>query len=122
MGLSQLLAKNAAEIRFRRRRPMMGDGPYRRMLCTNDLKLLQSVSGKIALNYRRPTGYPPYNPTAYNLLCVWDIFMQDFRMVPVDATEVISVIPTTPADEFWRYFNEKLSHMSAAEKLSFMRD
>lgn len=119
-GLSQLLKSNAAEVRFRRRRP--GPTPFRRMLCTNDLSLLQSIPGKIALNYRRPTGFPPYNPTQYNLLCVWDIFMQDFRMVPVDATDVVSVLPTNPPDQFWQYFNEQLSQMSAFEKLSFMHD
>ena len=119
-GLSSLLKSNAAEIRFRRRRA--GPGPFRRMLCTNDLKLLMSISGKVALNYRRPTGYPPYNPNHYNLLCVWDIFMQDFRMVPVDAVEVISVIPTSPPDEFWNYFNERLSKMNAFEKMSFMQN
>lgn len=119
-GLSALLKSNAAEVRFRRRR--QGPGPFRRMLCTNDLKLLMSIPGKLALNYRRPTGLPPYNPTAYNLLCVWDIFMQDFRMIPVDAVDVISVIPTTPPDAFWNYFNEKLATMSAVEKMSFMQD
>jgi len=119
-GLSALLKTNAAEIRFRRRRP--GPTPFRRMLCTNDLQLLQSMPGKLALNYRRPTGLPPYNPTQYNLLCVWDIFMQDFRMVPVDAAEVIAVLPTNPPDQFWNYFNEKLSTMSAMEKVSFMHD
>jgi len=119
-GLSSLLTSNAAEIRFRRRRP--GPTPFRRMLCTNDLKLLQGISGKIALNYRRPTNYPAYNPTQYNLLCVWDIFMQDFRMIPVDAVEVVSVLPTSPPDQFWMYFNERLSKMSAFEKISFMTD
>lgn len=119
-GLSSLLKSNAAELRFRRRRA--GPTPFRRMLATNDLKLLMSIPGKLALNYRRPTGLPPYNPTQYNLLCVWDIFMQDFRMVPVDAVDVISVLPTTPADEFWNYFNERLATMNAFEKMSFMRD
>jgi hypothetical protein len=119
-GLSSLLKSNAAELRFRRRRP--GPGPFRRMLATNDLKLLQSIPGKLALNYRRPTGHPPYNPTQYNLLCVWDIFMQDFRMVPVDAVDVISVLPTTPPEQFWQYFNDKLSRMSATEKMSFMQN
>lgn len=119
-GLSALLKANAAEIRFKRRRP--GTGMFRRMLCTNDLRLLQSLPGKTALNYRRPTGYPPYNPTQYNLLCVWDLFMQDFRMVPVDAVEVVSVVPTNPPDQFWMYFNERLSKMNSFEKVSFMQN
>jgi len=118
-GLSSLLKVNAGELLFRRRRS--GPGPFRRMLATNDLLLLNSISGKIALNYRKPTAYPPYNPTAYNLLCVWDILMQDFRMVPVDAVEVISVIPTKPPEAFWEYFNNKLSKMSAIEKMAFMQ-
>jgi hypothetical protein len=119
-GLSNLLQGHVAEVRFRRRTP--GTSMFRRMLCTNDLKLLLSVSGKVALNYRRPTQYPAYNPTAYNLLCVWDIFMQDFRMIPVDAVDVISIIPTNPPDNFWNYFNEKLARMTTAEKLSFMQN
>lgn len=119
-GLSSLLKSNAAELRFRRR--TRGPTPFRRMLATNDLNLLMSMPGKIALNYRRPTGMPIYNPTQYNLLCVWDIFMQDFRMVPVDATDVVSVLPTTPPEQFWEYFNMQLSKMNAFEKLSFMHD
>ena len=119
-GLSTLLKSHVAEIRFRRRIPTTG--LFRRMLCTNDLKLLLSISGKVALNYRKPTHLPPYNPTQHNLLIVWDLFMQDFRAVPVDAVEVISIIPTTPPDEFWKYFNEKLVNMSAKDKMSFMQN
>jgi hypothetical protein len=41
-------------------------------------------------------------------------------MVPVESTEVISVIPLNPEDKFWTYFNGILNNMSAEQKAAFM--
>lgn len=119
-ALTALLSKNAAEIKFIRRRPHAGDLPTRRMLATNDTILLNSSAGRTALNFRPATGNLQFNPTTRNLVLTWDIMMQDYRLVPADSVEVVSVIPTTPPEKFWEYFSEVLSKMTPGEKTRFM--
>jgi hypothetical protein len=46
--------------------------------------------------------------------------MQDYRLVPAESVDVVSVIPTTPPEEFWKYFSEVLSRMSGTDKEQFM--
>ncbi len=112
------MGENVAEVKFQRRTPKPGYPNERRMLCTNNIPLLNSAKGKYALNYKAPTEGPKYNPTSKNLLVVWDIFMQGYRTVNLDSCELISTIPAD--DNFWEYFSEKLSNMSAQDKLLFM--
>jgi hypothetical protein len=90
------------------------------MFATNDGLLLNSAAGKTALNFRVPTGRLKFNPLQKNLVVTWDIFMQDYRLVPAESVEVVSVVPTTPPDEFWKYFSDVLSKMTATDKQLFM--
>lgn len=116
-----LLQTNAAELRFHRRIVKSGFGDYRRMLCTNDPRLLLSTPGKEVLNYIRPTGSLKYDPAAKNLVVTWDIFLQDYRMINCNDVEVIAVIKTSPdPGPFWKYFYERLVHMSSDQKARFM--
>jgi hypothetical protein len=116
-----LLQTNAAELRFLRRIEKPGFNDYRRMLCTNDKKLLLSVPGKRILHYTPPTSSLKYDPTAKNLVVAWDIFMQNFRMINCNDVEVIAVIKTSPDPQsFWKYFYERLANMSAKQKAGFM--
>jgi len=117
--LEQILNTHAVELRFNRRRPLPGD-PIRRMLATNDTNLLNSTPGRLALNFHGAPGRLKFSPEQKGLVMTWDIFMQDFRLIPAEAVEVISVIKTTPPDEFWDYFNKVLSKMSSAQKVDFM--
>lgn len=119
-ALATLLSKNAVELKFLRRRPMRGDLPTRRMLCTNDLTMLHSAQGRVALNYRSAPSSLKFNPKQKGLVLTWDIFMQDYRLIPSESVDVVSVIPTTPPDEWWKYFSQVLSKMNASEKMSFM--
>ena len=119
-ALTKLLEKNAVELRFLRRRPIAGSPPTRRMLATNDGMLLNSAAGKTALNFRPASGRLKFNPTQKGLVLTWDIFMQDYRLVPAESVDVVSVIPTTPPEEFWKYFSEVLSRMSSTDKELFM--
>ena len=119
-ALTALLNKNAVELRFLRRRPIAGSPPTRRMLATNDTILLNSTEGRVALNFKPASGRLKFNPQQKGLVLTWDIFMQDYRLVPSESVEVVSVIPTTPPDEFWKYFSEVLSKMSATDKQQFM--
>lgn len=119
-ALTALLNKNAVELRFLRRRPIMGAPATRRMLATNDATLLNSSEGRVALNFRPATGTLKFNPQQRGLVLTWDIFMQDYRLVPAESVEIVSVIPTTPPEEFWKYFSEVLSRMSTTDKQQFM--
>lgn len=119
-GLLTLLQNNVIELRFRRRRPKPGWNSYRRMLCTNDFQLLNSVPGKIALHFKPPTGPPPYPWRIKNLVCTWDLFWQEWRMVSVETHDVVTVIPTKPPEQFWSYFNIYLESMSPSDKVAFM--
>lgn len=120
-ALSTLLRANAVELRFLRRIKKQGHKDYRRMLCTNDIGLLQSAPGKITFHYTPPTQSLKYDPRSKNLINTFDIFMQNWRMINCDDVDVIAVIKTYPdPSEFWKYFHEKLSQMSAAHKARFM--
>ena len=117
-SLKSTLRSNVCEILFARRRPRAGRSPSRKMLCTLDQSILNSVNGRITLNYKPPGGAPKYNPESKNLLLVWDIIMQSWRMVSMDSCEIIKTIPGN--DEFWKYFNENILTMTGAEKLNYM--
>jgi hypothetical protein len=119
-SLAALMSRNAVEIKFLRRRPITGEPAFRRMFATNDLLLLNSAAGRTALNFRPASGRLDFNPAQKGLVLTWDIFMQDYRLVPANTADVISVVPTTPPDEFWKYFSEVLSKMSTTDKMSFM--
>ena len=120
-ALWTLLNTNAAELRFHRRIPKAGFKDYRRMLCTNDQRLLQSTPGQRILHYTRPNGSLKYDPAAKNLIVTWDIFMQNWRMINCQDVEVIAVIKTSPDPaDFWKYFFERLANMSATQKAQFM--
>jgi len=121
-ALALLLLQNVAELKFRRRIEKQGFSDYRRMLCTNDRNLLMSKLGREILNYDPPKGFSlPYDPKSKNLVIVYDIFMQNFRAVNCNDVDVVSVIKTSPdANEFWKYFNEKIFPMSVSQKATFM--
>jgi hypothetical protein len=88
------------------------------MLCTNSLQLLNSTEGRLALNYKRALQMPKFDPNQKNLIITWDIFMQNYRCINMQACDLIQVIPAN--SEFWKYFNEKLAKLSAAQKMNFM--
>lgn len=116
--LKSLLLNNVTEIKFLRKRGKVGAPPTRRMLCTNSLALLNSTEGRLALNYRRAINMPKFDPSAGNIIITWDIFMQDYRCINMAACDLIQVIPANK--EFWKFFNEKLAGMNAAQKINFM--
>lgn len=90
------------------------------MLCTTNKSILDSIPGRLKLNYKHPTGRLPYNPAKYNLVCVFDIFLQTFRMINCDDCQLISKIPAKDPKVFWNYFDNQLSLMTTVDKISFM--
>ena len=120
-ALAQLLMTNVVELRFRRRIEKAGFGDYRRMLCTNDMKLLMSQLGRNILNFEPATGQLKYSPAQKNLIVSWDIFLQNWRMINCNDVEVIAVINTSPdPKEWWQYFNDSIQPLPAGQKAAFM--
>jgi len=117
VALDSLLLKNVCEVRFARRRPQVGDSPARRMLCTKSYELLNSVNGRVTLNYAPPKGPKKINEAAENVLVVWDILMQDYRTINMNSCDLIQQIPDK---DFWEYFNENIYPMSPEQKFNFM--
>jgi len=88
------------------------------MLCTGSLPLLNSPEGRIGLNFRPAYNRPGYNPAIKNLVITWDIFMQDYRNINMNACDLLAVIPVA---DFWNFFNERgIGLMSAQDKIAFM--
>lgn len=114
------LQTNVLELKFVRRTKNSGKPPERRMLATLDSLLLNSDEGKRILNFKPPTQNPAYNTVSRGLLTVWDILFQDWRNIPVTSVNVVAKVPTRPANEFWKYFNETILKMSPARKADFM--
>jgi RecB family endonuclease NucS len=117
LSLKNTLQGNVCEIIFEKRRPKPGDSSQRRMLCTLDQNLLNSVNGRTTLNYKPPSGPTKYNTESKNLLPVWDIMMQGWRMVSMDNCQIVNTIPE---NEFFEYFNKNIYPMSADEKRGYM--
>lgn len=116
--IQSLQRTNVLEIKFLRRRAKPGSPPTRRMLCTGSLALLNSPEGRIGLNFRPAYNRPAYNPTIRNLVITWDILMQDYRNINMNACELLAVVPIA---NFWDFFNERgIGVMSAQDKIIFM--
>lgn len=117
--LNGLLQTNVLDIRFLRRRPRAGVPSTRRMLCTLDESILNSVNGRTVLNYNPPSSSGlPYDVYGKGLCMVWDILMQNFRMVSSESVSVINKY--TGDDTFWDYFNQNIVSLSSDQKLAFM--
>lgn len=118
--LYNTLLTNVVELKFNRRRPKSNVQSTRRMICTLDNSLLTSERGISVLGYKTSSGVAAYNTQAKGLVVVWDILMQDWRMVNTESCNIISVIPTSPAEEFWDYFNVSILPLSSSQKLAFI--
>jgi len=122
--LDNLTRSNVCIVSFLRRHPVANKNEYRRILCTNSVDLLYSYNGRVKLNYRPPRNPLPYDPKKYNLVCVWDILMIDYRMISMDNCFLNYQYPVTTKQErnmFWReLFNKTFYLMSSYEKEGWM--
>lgn len=114
--LKEMLKSNVCEVSFTRRRKLDKRPDIRYMICTNDPQILMSPNGRICLNFRPTNLKLPYNPDEKGLIVTWDVFMQDYRQIPMPC----NLISATPREKFWDFFNSKLAHMSAQEKIKYM--
>lgn len=121
-GLQHVLSDSVIEVRFARRRDKPGYADTRRMLCTNNQNLLNSIAGKVALRYQPPTSMLPYNANAKGLVVTWDILWCAFRNISTETHDVLSVMPVRNEEEtnqFWEYFNGVLAQMSPEARAIF---
>ena len=117
-SLKSILLDKVCEVKFARRNLKPGRPSTRRMLCTNNVQLLNSFEGRTILNYAPPRQAPNYNPNQENLIIVWDILMQGFRTINCDTVDLISTLESDQT--FWVYITEKIAPMSAGDKMNFM--
>lgn len=117
-SLKPILQNAACEIKFARRRPVPGRPTTRRMLCTNSNTILNSIDGRITLNFKPSSKEPTFDPNAKNLVIVWDILMQNYRCINCDNCDLIATIPAGEA--FWTYFKNNIMKMSTQQKMAFM--
>jgi hypothetical protein len=118
--LEVLLAFNVCEIIFVRRRPERTKHRNKlicRMLCTKSRSLLNSLNGKTSLGFRPQKGPKKIDDVKHNVVVTWDIFMQDYRNVSMDACFLVNQFPAD--DSFWKYFNDNLYTMTADQKENF---
>jgi len=116
--LETLLLNNVLDLRFTRRVPVEGKPPTRRMICTKSYDLLNSTNGKIVLNYIPPKHGKQVNEAITNTCVVWDILMQNYRVVSADQVDVLREMPAN--EEFWQTFNNEIYPMSTEQKINFM--
>lgn len=116
--LETLLLNNVLDLRFTRRVPVEGKPPTRRMICTKSYDLLNSTNGKIVLNYTPPKHNKQVNEAITNTCVVWDVLMQNYRVVSADQVDVLREMPAN--DEFWQTFNNEIYPMSTEQKINFM--
>jgi len=120
LELASLLSNNVCEILFVRRRPERTQHRNKlicRMLCCNSNSLLNSLNGRVSLGFRPPKGPKKIDEVKHNVVVVWDIFMQDYRNVSMDACFLVNQFPAD--DSFWKYFNDNLYNMTADQKENF---
>jgi len=123
-GLRLLLHDYLVELTFMRKRPKLNYPPHRRILCTNNAMLLNSIPGKITLKFHQPTKHLSYDPRRYFIVPVWDIFWQDYRMINVKDHDIVGMMPLKSEEDiqkFWMFFNDLLNTMSAQDKIKFTK-
>lgn len=118
--LSALLQHNVCEVVFVRRRPERAPTrpEIRRMICTNDLAILNTENGRKGLNFEFPKTSRRLDEVKHNIVVVWDIFMQKYRNVSMDTCYLRQTIPGD--DTFWKYYNDALYKMTPGQKQNFM--
>lgn len=125
LGFLKLLSENVVELKFKRRRVKGGFPPHRRMFCTINKALLNSIIGKVTLKFKPPKGIGlPYNPSQRGLVVTWDILMQDYRQIKLESVEIIEVWPIKSKEDvekFWSFFMDVIYPMSSEEKSNFMK-
>jgi hypothetical protein len=116
--LENLLLNNVLDLRFTRRVLLPNKPGSRRMLCTKSYDLLNSTNGRIVLNYKPPSSGKQFNENKNNACIVWDILMQDYRIVSVDQVSIIRQIPAN--EEFWTFFNKEIYTLTTEQKILYM--
>lgn len=116
--LESLLLNNVLDLRFTRRIPLANKPATRRMLCTKSYDLLNSTNGRIVLNYRPPKSGKQFSEARENACVVWDILMQDYRIVSADQISIIKQIPAN--QEFWTFFNKEIYILNTEQKVQYM--
>ena len=78
---------------------------------------MNSTDGRNVLGFTPTVGVKVPNPETYNLLVTWDLFKRDFRQINMNNCDLITQMPAD--QDWWLYYYEKISKMTAGEIESF---
>ena len=112
-NLGDFLRANVVEFKFRRRSPLLKNpalghkSKTRRILCTANWRLINSPITRLTFKWKAPKAkrrrlYSWYKKR--NLMIVWDIMFQDFRILSLDDWEIIAAIPVVDLMNKVRFF------------------
>ena len=94
--LMKFLQTHIVEFRFTRRHEKAGYSNIRRMVCTANWKYLSSMFTRKVFNWNTPKtrrGVSWYKRRG--LIIVWDLMVQNFRIVPVSTIQFVSAFKCT---------------------------
>ena len=132
MELETFFATNICELRFRRRilpaknkkKRAAGHASYqRRMLCTSNWRYISSPIVRNLYSWKRPS--KRRGPAWYrsrSLLIVWDILMNDWRMVSLDKYEILGYVSVQQLEEqmkFTEFYRQHLKNLPDGKKDHF---
>lgn len=113
--LDTLLKKYVCQVLFEKL-----DGTQRRIVATNNMKVLESDIGQTILKYRRPTNGPMYDTRAKGNIICWDCQKMNFRTIKV--ANVIGVEDEIAPDEFIYMMKKLYGKLTTTDKmLHFMK-
>ena len=102
--LMSFMHNHVVELRFTRRHNKMGYKDTRRMVCTTNWKFLSSVFTRRIFNWNTPKsrrGVSWYKQR--NLIIVWDLMVENFRIIPVTDIRFVSAYKCTSLIEKGRF-------------------
>lgn len=111
------LLRSVCEVYVIRRHKKTGRPIHRRFLCTTSPEILNSENGRKVLGFIPATQNRWQLHKRKNLLAVWDIMMQDWRLLNMDECYKTREYP---AKGFWEFFNEVILPMKTQEKMIYM--
>lgn len=111
------LSRSVCEVYVIRRHKKTGRPIHRRFLCTTCPEILNSENGRKVLGYLPPIENRWAMHKSKNLIAVWDIMMQDWRLLNMNECYKTREYP---AKGFWEFFNEVILPMKTQEKMIYM--
>jgi len=126
--IKKIFSENVVELRFERRTPLPVPRTTghkrrtRRMLATANWSYLKMAVRRGSFRWKQPKRVGRRDPSWYrrrNLLIVWDIIQQDFRIISLDNWRILAYYPVnTPATQarFAVFYRKRLTRLNRVQR------